>query len=219
MEQYDLNGIQFSRVIGGRMKNNRVVAGYSHTNLTRFSGNMQIALDANIMTSAILNKEFYSLLCKESKDCPIFITEISREETRGNLEEEGYSKEEAIAKFENFKKDLNITILPSYEGCESDATILFNKVMSDKSIKIKRIKTFLPDCTTLVILDKNNVNVFYSNDENLGEVCEKFLPCIQVRKILDEKELRIKEIKKANKMFKDILPKFKYRGQRHRLRR
>lgn len=217
MEQHKLSGIQFSQVIGGKIKDNKIISGYSHTNLTPLSGNMKIALDANILISAILNKDFYNFLYEESKSCPIFVTEINKVEAIKSLGYDGHSKEGIIAKFENLKNTLNIVILPVYDGCEADAFSLFDIVT--KNIKIKKIGTFLSDCTTLVILKKNNINVFYSNDGDLGEVCRKFLPSIQVRKILDEKELRIKEVKKVNRMFKDILPKFKYCGQKHKARR
>jgi len=134
----------------------------------------KVCVDANMMTQAILNSDFKTILIQNvGSDFP-YTTGACRGETIGNIKYElKISWDEAKRKFEDFKNKISLKFLNFKEGYYDEGQKLFDKVTSS-GFKIQNKKTFLKDCVNIITILKNEVSIFFCNDEELEKACKKF---------------------------------------------
>lgn len=180
--------------------------------INKISEKNKVCIDANMMTSAILNLDFKRVLIQNiGKDFP-YTTEICRKETIGNIQKDlRINWKEAEEKFEEFGKDISLNFLDFKEEYIEEGYEFFEKVISS-GMKIKNLRTFKKDCINVITILRNNVNVFFCNDEELANVCKRFKIKIEFIPISLSDRKIIKEFWKQ-------YPKLKYRKRHQKAKR
>ncbi len=172
----------------------------------------KICIDAQMMTSAMLNFDFKRTLIQEiGEDFP-YTTEVCRGETIGNIK--GIKKiswQDAESEFESLKQEISLKFLDFKEQEDwQEGLKLFNKVISS-GMKIKDERTFKKDCVNISIITRNKISIFFCNDEELEKACEKFKIKIKFVRIATS---NTKIIKDFWKNWKKNYSKLKYQKKR-----
>ncbi|MAG01870.1 hypothetical protein CMI42_00895 [Candidatus Pacearchaeota archaeon] len=160
----------------------------------------EICLDSMIITSAILDEDFKRLLIQNIRKDISYTTQVCRKECVGNLIEKLKIKREvAESKFKEFENEISLRYLEFKEEYYSEGTKLFSDILL-LGLKIKKKSTLLKDCLNIITLLKNDIKIFFSNDEDLEKACKRLNIDIEFIRIADSSE----------KVVKDFFRQFKF---------